>query len=232
MTFNPNGYAIAEVGTGHLGSLIRAKEFVHIAKAAGADAVKFQLFCPHTPLFCSIEGDEKRHQRWWDTSLTWGEWQVVRQKCGDLGIDFLASVFQDKGIAWLKDLEPAAYKVASRAAKTYPYDKVPGPFIVSDGFGLPPFKARGTVAEKGLYTLHCVPEYPVRLGNAKWLGENHGLSDHSGTPWPAIDALARGAKIIEVHFGDKEGPDGPVNLTIDQLKMVCDARDAFAEMRG
>ena len=236
MTFGESwSYVIAESGTGHLGSVIRAKELVHMAKAAGADAVKFQIFVPHEELFCPIEGDEKRHERWWDTSLTWGEWQVVKQKADQLGIDFLASVFQDKGIEWLRDLEPPAYKVASRAAKTYPYDKVPGPFIVSTGMGIPnEMKWR----RKTYYFLDCTSEYPTPLNKARWVGVYNahydavGLSDHSGTPWPALDALARGAEIIEVHFGDKEGPDGPVNLTLDELKLICDFRDALKEMRG
>lgn len=227
MPFNPDLYIIAEAGTGHLGSLTRATELAHMAKAAGADAVKYQLFVPHEPLFCPYEGDEKRHQRWWDTSLTRGQWNVVDEKCKALGIDFLASVFQDRGIDWLLDLDPPAYKVASRAAKTYPYDRVPGPFIISTGMGTPATRELGT---KG-YWLQCISEYPTALPKACW-EKYQGLSDHSGTPWPAMDALSRGAKIIEVHFGDKEGPDAAVNLTFEELKLICDFRSALKEMRG
>jgi sialic acid synthase SpsE len=239
MTFGKSWPCIVgEAGTGHLGSVIRAKELVHQAHAAGADAVKFQIFTPHEELFCPYEGDERRHQRWWDTSLTLDEWRTVKQKADDLGIDFLASAFQPTAVEWLKELNVSAYKVASRAAKTYPYDSVPGPFIISTGFGVPLFP--GPVdgfPDPVCYPLHCVPKYPCPLSEARYPTFDgnlsfSGLSDHSGTPWPAMDALARGAKIIEVHFGDKEGPDGPVNLTLDELKLICDFRDALKEMCG
>lgn len=62
----------------------------------------------------------------------------------------------------------------------------------------------------------------------------HGLSDHSGVVWPGLAAIFDGAKFLEVHFnlGDFDaGPDKPVCLTTDQLKLLCEARDAAAKMR-
>lgn len=223
-------YIIAEAGTGHKGDWIKATDFVDAAAKAGADAVKFQMFIIDEPLFCPIEGDEKRISRWNASALTFEMWWCVKKAAERAGIDFLASVFQPTGIEWLKKLEPKYYKVASRAANTYPYDQVPGPFIISDGMGLPP-TWMGRPAPN-VFRLHCVSKYPTPLNEAMWNSHCHGLSDHSGTPWPAIDAIARGAEFIEVHFGDKEGPDGPVNLTTDELKLICGFRDAVTEMRG
>ena len=52
-----------------------------------------------------------------------------------------------------------------------------------------------------------------------------GLSDHSGTIYPAIAATALGATIIEVHVTfDKMmfGPDASSSLTISELKQMVD----------
>jgi len=232
-----SAYIIAEAGTGHIGQdtlppkgdFRLACKLVDWAKRAGADAVKFQMFIRDEPLFCPIEGDENRVPRWNNSAMQFWEWETVKNYCGNKEIDFLASVFQPTGIEWLKKLEPKYYKVASRAAKTYPYDQVPGPFIISNGFDL---LGRHEYPEQEHYALYCVSEYPTPLNRAEWGASYDGLSDHSGTPWPAIDAIARGVEFVEVHFGDKEGPDGPVNLTTDELKLICEFRDAVAEMRG
>ena len=37
-------YFIADIGANHNGSLEKAKELIHLAKEAGADAAKFQTF--------------------------------------------------------------------------------------------------------------------------------------------------------------------------------------------
>lgn len=52
-----------------------------------------------------------------------------------------------------------------------------------------------------------------------------GLSDHTGTPFPSLMAMARGADLIEVHVTfDKRmyGPD-VITLTFDELSLLCKA---------
>jgi N-acetylneuraminate synthase len=124
--------------------------------------------------------------------------------------------------------------VASRAAATYPYDVVPGPFIISNGMGQAPIVE--TVRPKKWMFLQCVSKYPTPLQDARWSGPaTMGLSDHSGTVWPGLDAMARGCPMLEVHFAVPEfdaGNDKPVCLTIDQLKLLCEARDGFAALRS
>lgn len=232
---NPT-YIIAEAGTGHVGRYHKAKELATEAKIAGADAVKFQMFVPDEDLFCPLPGDENRRPRWDRTWLCFADWQRINWHCSQIGITFLASAFQPTAVQWLKDLNVAAYKVASRAAATYPYDAVPGPFIVSMGMApdLPYRDWHDTTF------LNCVSKYPTPLNDAQWPDGNwgiygkRGLSDHSGTIWPGLDAMARGCPMLEVHFAiDKAdaGNDSAVCLTVDQLKLLCEARDAFAEMR-
>jgi sialic acid synthase SpsE len=225
-------YIIAEAGTNHGGSLIGATQHVMAAKNAGADAVKFQIFAPDEPLFCPIEGDERRWKRWNATAMEPLKWELVKDICDKNGITFLASAFQPSVVNWLKKIDVAAYKVASRAAATYPYDAVPGPFIISDGMR-PGIPVRPSDVQQ-IIILQCEMAYPTPLAKARWSRSN-GLSDHSGTIWPGLDAMARGCPMLEIHFAiDKAnaGNDAPVCLTVDQLKLLCEARDAFAALRS
>lgn len=235
-------YVIAEAGTSHGGKVKRALQLVKAARNAGADAVKFQMFCPREELFCPMEGDDVRWPWWNQSMLKFGQWKRVKEYADVLGIHFLASVFQKTGVEWLKALDPPAWKVASRAAKTFPYNDAPGPWIVS--LAMATFDDLRTRIScqypRDLSILHCVGEYPTRLTAARWIGSGvgyftDGLSDHSGTIWPAIDAMARGAQVIEVHFALRDedaGPDKAVALKPYDIRTICEARDAFAEMRS
>lgn len=223
-------YVIAEAGTSHAHPdpyrrYSLAMRHVCLAAEAGADAVKFQLFIPDEPLFCPLPGDERRWERWKTTFLSLEEWRQIQQLAFKLKIDLLFSAFQHEAVDWCRQMALRYYKVASRAAKDYPYDKVPGPFIVSNGMHPTPGNLRDA------WTLHCVSQYPVALENSRWPLDSltSGLSDHSGTPWPGLDAIARNAKFLEVHFTDGDKSNDP-NLTVDQLKLLCQARDGFARL--
>lgn len=216
-----DGYVIAEAAIQHGGDVEAAKYICRQAKRAGADAVKFQIFLPDEPLFCPVEGDEDRWPRWEQSFMTPTDWSRVKGFCDEIGIDFLASAFQPSAVKLLTGLNVIAYKVASRAAKTYPYDVAPGPFIISTGMGTPPLTGRSPI------WLQCKSEYPHEP--YQWT-KYQGLSDHSGSPWPSIHALARGAKVIEVHV--KFAPDKDVAACVgcQEFRMICDARDNFAAL--
>jgi N-acetylneuraminate synthase len=91
--------------------------------------------------------------------------------------------------------------------------------------------------------LQCTSRYPTPLADVglEVIDEYRrryscpvGLSDHSGSIFPALAAMARGADVIEVHLTfDRRmfGPDTPASLTAAELELLCKARDAFDEMR-
>ena len=239
---------VAEAGTNHHSRIPkerieRAKLCIDTAAECKADIVKFQLFVMGEKLFCPMEGDEKRWLRWKGTFLNLHIWHDLRDYAEEAGIELMLSAFQQTGVEWVNTLG-LRHKVASRAAVAYPYDSAVGDLIVSTGSEQArALKRYGRVAwPYHCKTLQCVMEYPCPLSKSRWDGNDYdlesapdtaGLSDHSGTPWPAIDAMARGAEIIEVHFrppGIEEGPDAVVELTPEQLRMICDARDGFGEM--
>lgn len=220
-------FVIAEAGTCHAGPvshrLMKARAYVAAAASAGADAIKFQMFDEPSPetMFCWIDGDEARAERWRESRLSLGEWHQVKDYAEGSGkITFLASAFEHETVGWLKKLGVSAYKVASRAARDYPYRDAPGPFIVSDGMHKPPRRWAD-------YRMQCEANYP----STSWWKGKGGFSDHSGNPKRAIRAIADGCPMIELHFyvsRDDAGPDLPASLDVKQLALVCDVRDAFA----
>lgn len=224
-------YIIAEAGTCHASRireerLPKAIEYVHAAARAKADAVKFQIFAtPIQPpdMFCWIEGDEDRSERWALSELTLDEWRIVKAEADGLEIDFLASVFQHTTVAWLDDLSVIFRKVASRAAATFPYKGAPVPHWVSTGMLMPPAEFIDRVN-----FIECESKYPSTMS---WQGKYPGFSDHSANPEYAIDAMNRSCKLIEVHFYiDRKdaGPDLPASLTTQDLARICRVRDALA----
>ena len=231
---------VAELGTVYAADdpADRVRIILEHAKAAsecGVDAVKVQLFVPDEPLFCSMPGDDARWERWRKTHLTLEQWRKIKIICEtDYKIDLFASAFQLTGVDWCNELGFKWHKVASRASYTYPWLKLTPKTMVFVSGVLDRVAGQNELCIK---RLHCVSSYPVTLDTARWPTEtwsSDGLSDHSGTPWPSLDALARGAEIIEVHFAlDKNmaGPDKPVCLGPEQLKLICDFRNALREMR-
>lgn len=225
-------YVIAEAGTAHAGKIKTAMQFVDTAKNAGADAIKFQMFVPREELFCPMDGDEHRWAWWNQSMLTLDEWKNVKQLAQNLNIHFFASVFQHIGIEWGKELEFPVWKVASRAAEIFPYKDAPGPFLISCGLTPVPILQPGSMMNGKTYIrLQCRMEYPHEL--YKFDEELYdGLSDHSGTIYPALDAMARGASVIEVHIKlNDTGPDATSSITPYNLRQICEARDALAQMR-
>lgn len=235
---------IAEASLQHNGKWTDANRCAWAANEAGADAIKFQLFVPGAPLFCPLEGDEKRWPKWMNSVMSQEDWRSVKDNCDRIGIDFMCSVFQHSAVELYKSLKPKWWKVASRAAENFPYEKIPDKshVIISCGGRYPaliPLRQRADITP---YFLQCRMEYPHKpyayRSNYPGLGDQ-GLSDHSGSPWPSINALAltddgeqHKAQIIEVHvdFGREEKL--PEEISLDELKLICEARDAFAAMRA
>lgn len=222
-------YIIAEAATNHASRipeerLDRALVYVQAAAECGADAVKFQMFKSPiaNDMFCWIDGDWQRQDRWALSELSFNEWQIVKQEAEAREIDFLASAFQHCTVDWLRDLDVVASKVASRATKGFPYRAAPRPWLISTGMWLPhPSIAKDDDA----FLIECESLYPSTMA---WSGKYPGFSDHSANPDRAIDAMQRGCKLIEVHFyvrAEDAGPDRPASLTMDQLKQVTYARD-------
>ena len=221
-------FIIGEVGTCHANPdpserFYRAMDYVHIASTTGIDAIKFQMFDDPNPetMFCWIEGDKDRAYRWSQSRLSIDQWWKVKCEAEQCGLVFLSSPFEHETVKWQTELDVCATKVASRAAAYLDaYKNAPKPLLVSNGM-------YEVESADDRIILQCEANYP---SHTRWKQREHGFSDHSGNPYRAIDAIARGCKLLEVHFYVNPvhaGPDLPASLTLDQLRMVCEARDTL-----
>ena len=226
-------FVIAEAGTCHAnkdpdGRYGTAMKYVHEAVRAKADAVKFQMFidpCPES-MFCWMDGDERRVPRWRHSAMPFNNWQDVKEEAESCGIMFLASAFEYESIKWLSELEVQATKVASRAAGFLDeFKDAPRPLLISNGMYDVPMT-------DDVIALQCEAKYP---STARWDDNSvekrqQGFSDHSGHPWRAIDAISRRCKLLEVHYYSsplQAGPDLKASLKIEDLELICKARDQF-----
>lgn len=226
---------IAEIGQNHNGDLELAKALIRRAATSGADVAKFQVYDAKA-LF------PKENNPWYDyncrTELSRPQIEALAETCRDVGVEFMASVFDVERISWLEAVGVARYKIASRSirdtALLAALARTGKPLIVSLGlWEAPEFPVIDTPAPVDF--LYCVSKYPTPLedvGLARVdFGRYAGFSDHTLGMTAAMAALARGARIIEKHLTlDKtmEGPDHAGSMDTGELAALCRFRDELA----
>jgi sialic acid synthase SpsE len=142
----------------------------------------------------------------------------------------MLSCFEISTIAWAEEMRLPCMKVASRAAKNFPWNEWSGRFLVSTGMWRPNIKQIAKMPDSVTF-MQCTAEYPSEV---RWQGAVPGYSSHSAGPFRAIEAICSGAAFIECHYQDlmhDPGPDEPVSLTPSQLTTICEARDYYYEQR-
>ncbi|MEN6349800.1 MAG: N-acetylneuraminate synthase family protein [Syntrophomonas sp.] len=235
-------FIIAEAGVNHNGKLELALELVEIAKAAGADAVKFQLFRPEEQVSIAARpaayqqersGFDNMLQMGKSYDLPWEEHRTIAAYCRKLGIIYLASCFDRLAVNFLIGLGGEAVKVGSGEITNYPllaYISSTGlPILLSTGASTLRDVAGAVehINQNGsspIILLHCVSNYPadpaalnIRAMQtmARAFGALKGFSDHTSGWIAAPVAVALGACVIEKHFTlDKNlpGPDHAASL--------------------
>jgi len=187
---------IAECGHNFNGSIRLAKEMIREAKACGADAVKFQLY--------DIDKIKKPYQsryfELWAAQLNFEQLTQLANEAGRVGIEFMASAFDRERVLWLEQIGVKRHKLASRSIydteTIQTMENTGKPLIVSLGA----WKENELPKIKNAQFLYCVSEYPAHITQLPSFEKYDGFSDHTiGNYW-AMEAIKRGAKIIEKHF--------------------------------
>lgn len=241
---------IAEVAQAHDGSLGMAHAFVDAAAGAGADAVKFQTHIaaeestPHEPWRVKFSSqDATRYDYWKRMEFTSEQWAGLKSHAEEKGLIFLSSAFSMAAVDLLRNLGMKAWKVASGELTNLPLiahmAKDGRPVMLSTGMSPhEEIDAAVKAARQGkgaLAIFQCTTQYPsppeaIGLNVLDELKARHGcavgLSDHSGTIYPALAAVAaHGAQLIEVHLTLSRamfGPDVAASVTSSELKQLVD----------
>ena len=226
-------FIIAEIGVNHDGSVARARELVHAAKAAGADAAKFQMF--DAAMLMSLDSVLAAYQRERGArdprSLLRGlqlppdELGALAGECIAAGIVPMVTVFSLPLFAHAAGQPWSAFKTASPDLVNRPLLRAAAdlgrPLVVSTGAATREEVAQGAawlddVAE--LAFLQCTSSYPApddraAIGGmheiAAITGRAVGYSDHTACTDTGAVAVAAGACILEKHLTYDRGAAGP-----------------------
>jgi N-acetylneuraminate synthase len=240
-------YLIAEIGTGHNGSLNKAQDLIKAAAESGADCAKFQMVIadeiihPNAGLVPLPGGNINLYQRFKELECPEDFYAQLIAYCRKLKIDFLCTPFGIRSAEILNNLGASLFKVASPELNHYPLLKKIAafklPVILSTGVSLlSDIESALSIINADVALLHCITAYPapeeeynLRLIKSlhKIFGCPVGLSDHSLDPilLPTL-AISMGAKIIEKHFTlnkNDPGLDDPIAITPDEFQRLVKA---------
>jgi N-acetylneuraminate synthase len=230
-------YLIAEIGVNHNGDVELAKKMIDAAKAAGADAVKFQTFSadslvsPGTPKVDYQKNTTSPEETHYDMirrlELDHQAHYDLFNYCVEKSIDFLSTPYDIDSAQFLLKLGVKLFKTASADLVDLPLQR----YIASTG--KPTIVATGMASlgeidqvvdlyeEAGnpnLVLLHCVSNYPCSAQSINLRAMNTlaqafslpvGFSDHSEGFLAAVIAASMGAKVIEKHFTLDKAMSGP-----------------------
>lgn len=231
-------YIIAEAGVNHNGHLDLAIQLCDAAKAASANAVKFQTFKTEKVLTRSVslaEYQEKnigtgktQFEMVKALELAYNDFRLLKKHCHKIGIDFLSTPDEEDSLEFLvEELEMEVIKIGSGEVTNIPFLRAIGrkqkPVILSTGMATLGEVDRAIDELLGagaseLTVLHCTTNYPCPMGEVN-LRAMHALSEAFGLPYGYSDhtkgieislaAVALGASVIEKHFTLDRSMIGP-----------------------
>ncbi len=235
---NAAPFCIAEVGINHNGDLAIAKRMIEAAKAAGADAVKFQTFKAEE--FCGdpdqtftyksqgksvTESMLEMFRRYEFTSDNWCE---IKAYCQTVGITFFSTPQNFSDLELLMEIGVPAIKIGSDDFTNLPlirsYILSGLPLILSCGMSdlaevHQALEAADWFDGYPVALMLCTSQYPtppqdVNIAKLNTLQQSFpglliGFSDHTQGALAAALAVSHGARIFEKHFTLGKDMAGP-----------------------
>ena len=241
---------IAEIGQAHEGSLGLALSYIDALAETGVDAVKFQVHIAdaessvHEPFRIKFsQQDDSRLDYWKRMEFSLEHWKLIKTRCDEKGVEFLASPFSNAAVDLLEEIGVKQYKIGSGEVNNFllleKISKTGKPIILSSGMSsfLELDQSVKFLKERGVTfsILQCTTAYPTQpenyglnvIGELKErYGVKTGYSDHSAKVETCIVAAALGAEILEFHavFDRRSfGPDANSSLEIDEINQLVKA---------
>lgn len=221
-------YFIAEMSANHANDINIALRIVEEAARAGADCLKVQTYTADSlTLDCDADcfmikdglwEGQRLYDLYKDASMPW-EWHgPIKEKCDELGIDFLSTPFDESAVDFLDGMGCSAFKIASFELVDIPLIKYAAAkgktMIMSTGMASledieDAVDAVRSVGNNDIVLLRCCSEYPadpkdMNLASIADMrnrfGVHVGFSDHSMGHIADVVAAVLGARVIEKHF--------------------------------
>jgi N,N'-diacetyllegionaminate synthase len=235
---------VAEVAQAHDGSLGTAHAYIDAIARAGADAVKFQTHIAAAESTAAepfrvrfSPQDATRFDYWRRLEFTAEQWRGLADHARDRGLIFLSTPFSPAAVELLESLNTPAWKVGSGELTNLPLLEqlaaTRRPVLLSSGMAswkdLDEAVAIVRHAGAPFAVLQCTTAYPcppekVGLNVMAEIRQRYGcavgLSDHSGTIFAGLAAVALGASLLELHVvlsRDCFGPDVGASITMAEL---------------
>lgn len=250
-------FIVAELSCNHMGNINRAFQLIEAAKWAGADAVKIQCYDAEDLTLNNgyvIGGGTpwsgQSLYELYQQATTPLDWMNPLFACAKhCGIPMFSSVYSEKGLALLEELDCPAYKIASYEANDIGFmtkvAETNKPMVISVGtlsddeinrilrIRSPKIQ---TPEDSTFILLHCISQYPcelkeIGLQTLKQLQDAVvvpvGFSCHCDNPNAVVLAAGFGAAMIELHLalGDEEAaesPDWAFSFTPNMLKYTIE----------
>jgi len=249
---------IAEVAQTHDGSLGIAHALIDAVSKSGADAIKFQTHIAKAESTISepwrvkfSKQDVTRYEYWRRMEFTEEQWHGLKGHADQKKLLFLSSPFSVEAAELLKRVGVAAWKIPSgEISNILLFENISEtglPILLSTGMSSIDEidKAVEMIKAKDLplVIMQCTSMYPtppekIGINLISYYQSRYniptGISDHSGTIYPALAAATMGAAIIEVHVTFSKqmfGPDVPSSVTIDELEQLVKGVRFIEKMR-
>lgn len=218
-------FIAAEIGV-NFRNLTEARRMIGLAKDAGADAVKFQIYKSE-----HVKG-HPRQQELEEIILNPEKIKYLKQVADRCGIEFFATPYFEEAVDWLEVAGVKRYKI--RFADRYneklitKINSTGKPYITScDAEYTRNPEMICAMLNQGRLAF-CIPEYPPkRMIVPEKFDVFHGYSSHYPSIVPPLVAAARGCMYIEVHVkqnkysGGYKPIDDAVSITFSQLAELC-----------
>lgn len=254
-------YVIAEAGANHNRDIGLARELIDVARDAGADAVKFQvysgsaLYSSKTPRFGYLQGiaDKPASELLEDVALP-REWiGDLAAHARDREIHFFATPFDTCAVHELREAGVPAMKIASFELVDLELIAVAAatelPLILSCGMASygeveDALDAAAGAGAAHVALLRCASLYPSppNIMNLRAMGTMRaafgvpvGLSDHTTGVAVALGARGMGMELLEKHFTldrTMTGPDHQFAIEPDELRELVAGIRAIEQALG